>query len=51
MEAQIKSIAKEVENTFSKDDITNVPRSVLESLIIRIYDGLNTIIAEINETI
>lgn len=43
MKEQIQNLINVVDNTFAKDDITNVPRKVLEELIVHLYDGLNEI--------
>lgn len=43
----IPDLISKIDDTFAKDDITNVPRETLQRLIIDLYDDLN----EINGTL
>lgn len=36
----VESLISQIEQTFAKDDLQTAPRSVLEQLIISVYDGL-----------
>lgn len=40
-EQDLRNLINVVDETFKKDDITNVPRKVLEELVIHLYDGIN----------
>jgi len=39
----LRALINQVDATFKKDDIKNVPRETLEELVISLYDGLNEI--------
>lgn len=43
-EQDLRNLINVVDETFKKDDITNVPRKVLEELVIRLYDGINHVL-------
>lgn len=45
-EQDLRKLISVVDETFKKDDITNVPRKVLEELVIHLYDGINQVLGD-----
>lgn len=45
-EQDLRKLISVVDETFKKDDITKVPRKVLEELVIHLYDGINQVLGD-----
>lgn len=45
-ERDLRKLIDVVDETFKMDDITNVPRKVLEELVIHLYDGINQVLGD-----
>ena len=45
-EKDLRNLISVVDETFKKDDITKVPRKVLEDLVVYLYDGINHVLGD-----
>lgn len=43
-ERDLRKLIDVVDQSFKKDDITKVPRKVLEDLVIHLYDGITHVL-------